>query len=71
VDAVSHRHQSRRCDRRRRITRPDHTHHAFLAATLAQMGNSVAATAHAAEVMKREPDRARYEAGLRKAGLPA
>ncbi|MES5485090.1 adenylate/guanylate cyclase domain-containing protein [Bradyrhizobium sp. INPA03-11B] len=38
-----------------RITRPDHTHHAFLAATLAQMGNSVAATAHAAEVLKREP----------------
>ncbi|MGY4474056.1 adenylate/guanylate cyclase domain-containing protein [Bradyrhizobium sp. USDA 3364] len=71
-----------------RITRPDHTHHAFLAATLAQMGNSVAATAHAAEVLKREPafsvaahlatqhykrepDRARYEAGLLKAGLPA
>lgn len=71
-----------------RITRPDYTHHAFLAATLAQMGNAVAATAHAAEVLKREPafsvaahlstqhykrepDRARYEAGLLKAGLPA
>ncbi|QOZ28738.1 adenylate/guanylate cyclase domain-containing protein [Bradyrhizobium sp. CCBAU 51753] len=71
-----------------RITRPDHTHHAFLAATLAQMGNAVAAAAHAAEVRKREPtfsiaahlatqhykrdlDRARYEAGLLKAGLPA
>jgi adenylate cyclase len=38
-----------------RITRPDHTHHAFLAATFAQMGNSVAATAHAKEVLKREP----------------
>ena len=38
-----------------RITRPDHTHHAFLAATFAQMGNSVAAAAHAAEVLKREP----------------
>ncbi len=38
-----------------RITRPDHTHHAFLAATFAQMGNAVAAAAHAAEVMKREP----------------
>jgi adenylate cyclase len=38
-----------------RITRPDHTHHAFLAATFARMGNSVAATAHAAEVLKREP----------------
>lgn len=71
-----------------RITRPDHTHHAFLAATLAQMGNAVAASAHATEVLKREPafsvaahlatqhykrapDRARYEAGLLKAGLPA
>ena len=71
-----------------RITRPDHTHHAFLAATLAHMGDSVAAGAHAAEVLKREPqfsvstylaaqhyrrdvDRQRHEAGLRKAGLPA
>ncbi len=71
-----------------RITRPDHTHHAFLAATFAQMGNTVAAAAHAAEVLKREPnftvsaylatqhykreiDRARHEAGLLKAGLPA
>jgi adenylate cyclase len=71
-----------------RITRPDYTHHAFLAATFAQMGNAVAAAAHAAEVLKREPnfsaatylttqhykrevDRARHEAGLLKAGLPA
>lgn len=38
-----------------RITRPDHTHHAFLAATFAQMGNTVAAAAHAAEALKREP----------------
>jgi adenylate cyclase len=38
-----------------RLTRPDHTHHAFLAATFAQMGNAVAAAAHAAEVLKREP----------------
>jgi len=38
-----------------RISRPDYTHHAFLAATFAQMGNAVAAAAHAAEVMKREP----------------
>jgi len=37
-----------------RMTRPDHTHHAFLAATFAQMGNSVAAAAHATEVLKRE-----------------
>ena len=38
-----------------RITRPDHTHHAFLAATFAQMGNAIAAAAHAAEVLKHEP----------------
>jgi len=38
-----------------RITRPDHTHHAFLAATFAQMGNSVVAAVHATEVLKREP----------------
>ena len=38
-----------------RITRPDHTHHAFLAGVFAQMGNGVAAAAHAAEVVKREP----------------
>src|SRR5947199_8764270 len=38
-----------------RITRPDYTHHAFLAATFAQMGNAVAAAAHAAEVVKLEP----------------
>jgi adenylate cyclase len=38
-----------------RITRLDHTHHAFLAGTFAQMGNAVAAAAHAAEVLKREP----------------
>ena len=38
-----------------RITRPDHAHHAFLAATFAHMGNAVAAAAHAAEVLKREP----------------
>ena len=39
-----------------RITRPDHTHHAFLAATFAQMGNAVAANAHAVEVLKRAPE---------------
>src|SRR5688572_11390771 len=38
-----------------RITRPDYTHHAFLAATFAQMSTAVAAAAHAAEVLKREP----------------
>jgi adenylate cyclase len=38
-----------------RISRPDHTHHAFLAASLAQLGNQIAATAHAREVLQREP----------------
>jgi adenylate cyclase len=38
-----------------RITRPDYTHHSFLAATFARMGNAVAAAAHASEVLQREP----------------
>jgi len=38
-----------------RITRSDQTHHAFLAAAFAQMGNTVAAAAHATEVLKLEP----------------
>lgn len=38
-----------------RITRPDHTHHAFLAAALAQMGNKTAASAHAQEAMRLDP----------------
>jgi adenylate cyclase len=38
-----------------RITRLDHSHHAFLAATFAQMGNMVAASAHATQVLKLEP----------------
>ena len=38
-----------------RITQPDYTHHAFLAATFAQIGDTAAAAAHAAEVLKREP----------------
>jgi adenylate cyclase len=38
-----------------RITRPDHTHHGFLAASSAMMGNETAARAHAAEVLKRDP----------------
>jgi adenylate cyclase len=37
-----------------RITRPDHTHHAFLAAALAWMGDETAAAAHAVEVLRRE-----------------
>jgi adenylate cyclase len=39
-----------------RITRPDHTHHAFLAAAFAHMGNAVAASTHTAEVLRREPE---------------
>ncbi len=38
-----------------RITRPDHTHHAFLAASLAQMDDQTAAAAHTQAVLKREP----------------
>ena len=34
---------------------PTTPHHAFLAATFAQMGDAVAASAHAAEALKREP----------------
>jgi adenylate cyclase len=71
----------------RRITRPDHTHHAFLAAALAQLGDGAAA-AHADEVLRREPafsvraylatlhyqrddDREHHREGLLAAGLPA
>ncbi|MGH6943546.1 MAG: adenylate/guanylate cyclase domain-containing protein, partial [Geminicoccaceae bacterium] len=39
-----------------RISTPDHTHHAFLAAAFAQMGDKTAAAAHAREVVKRQPD---------------
>jgi adenylate cyclase len=38
-----------------RISKPDHTHHAFRAAALAQMGDATAAKAHADEVLRREP----------------
>jgi adenylate cyclase len=38
-----------------RITRPDYTHHAFLAAAAAQLGNNTAAKAHAEEVIALEP----------------
>ena len=38
-----------------RIARPDYTHHAFLAAALAQMGNKTAAPAHAQEAMRLDP----------------
>lgn len=39
-----------------RITRPDHTHHAFLAAACAQMGDATAAAAHAGHVARHAPD---------------
>jgi adenylate cyclase len=38
-----------------RLTRPDHTHHAYLAAALAQLGDKTAATAHAQEVQREVP----------------
>jgi adenylate cyclase len=39
-----------------RISAPDHTHHAFLAAAFAQMGDATAAAAHAQQVTRRAPD---------------
>ena len=39
-----------------KISTPDQTHHAFLAASSAQLGNRVAAEAHAREVRQREPN---------------
>jgi adenylate cyclase len=38
-----------------KLAAPDHTHHAFLAASSAQLGNRTAASAHAREVLQREP----------------
>jgi adenylate cyclase len=38
-----------------KLTAPDHFHHAFLAASLAQLGNRTAAGAHVQEVLQREP----------------
>jgi adenylate cyclase len=38
-----------------KLTAPDYTHHAFLAAAAAQLGDRTAAGAHAREVMQREP----------------
>jgi adenylate cyclase len=38
-----------------KLTAPDHTHHAFLAASSAQLGNRTAAAAHAHEALLREP----------------
>ena len=39
-----------------RISAPDHSHHAFLAAACAQMGDATAAKAHAEEALRRAPD---------------
>lgn len=38
-----------------KLTAPDHSHHAFLAASSAQLGNRIAAAAHAREVLNRQP----------------
>jgi adenylate cyclase len=38
-----------------RITRPDYTHHALLAAALAQVGDATAAAAHAAKALQLDP----------------
>jgi adenylate cyclase len=38
-----------------KITAPDQTHHAFLAASAAQLGDMTAAAAHAREVLRHEP----------------
>jgi adenylate cyclase len=40
----------------RRITKPDHTHHAFLAACYARLPDMTAAEAHVREVLNRSPD---------------
>jgi hypothetical protein len=37
-----------------RLTKPDQSHHAFLAAASAQLGNRVSASAHAREVLARQ-----------------
>ncbi|HEU0223724.1 MAG TPA: adenylate/guanylate cyclase domain-containing protein, partial [Paracoccaceae bacterium] len=39
----------------RRISAPDHTHHAFLAAAAAELGDETLARRHAAEVLRLEP----------------
>jgi adenylate cyclase len=39
-----------------RITRPDHTHHAFMAAASAQIGDAAAARAHARQVIGLQPE---------------
>jgi adenylate cyclase len=38
-----------------RLTAPDYAHHAFMAASAAQLGDRIAAAAHAEEVLRRRP----------------
>ena len=38
-----------------KLTAPDHSHHAFLATSSAQIGDRIGAGAHAREVIQREP----------------
>jgi adenylate cyclase len=38
-----------------KLTAPDHGHHAFMAASAAQLGDRIAAAAHAEEVLRRQP----------------
>jgi adenylate cyclase len=51
---VAHRY-AEAIDAFARITRPDHTHHAFLAAAHAKLGDATAASAHAREVLRLQP----------------
>jgi adenylate cyclase len=50
------RHYAEAAEAFARISAPDHTHHAFMAAACAQMGDATAASAHAAETLRRAPD---------------
>ena len=49
------RHYAEAVEAFSRISKPDHTHHAFHAAALAQMGDATGAKAHAAEALRLEP----------------
>ncbi len=50
------RHYDEAIEAFKRIAAPDHSHHAFLAACHAEMGDESAAAAQAGEVLGREPD---------------
>jgi adenylate cyclase len=50
------RHYAEAIEAVQHIASPDHAHHALLAASHAQMGNSAAAARHAGEVLKRMPE---------------